>query len=209
MSNSPGGFEPRTPRLSRSLQRTELAYELALERLKLKLEQEKQQEDALAAEAQMKLLERTLKEKEQAARKSAAYKDYANFLNSQREFSFEKRTQFKVEFSKPGIAPHFHGYPSLPETPVEQRRLNKLNQQKHLKAELELQLEVQRKTKETASLQQKLKDHDRIQQWLREAEESRHHRQVKKSQERELLVKAWDKERQVRRSNVATLPYLR
>jgi hypothetical protein len=164
----------------------------------MKLEQEKHQEESAAAHAQMTIAERAAKERAQAEKKSATYKDYASYLTSQRELTMAKRKQFKADAAKPGIASELHGYPSIPETPAEQRRINKLNQQKYLKAELERQLEQQRTQKEKALNQQKLQDYDNIQQWNREVEDTRQRDLLRKVVQRETLLKAWQKEETIK-----------
>jgi hypothetical protein len=171
----------------------ERVYDMSLERMRLKLLQDKLNEQAEASFAQRTLAEREMQEKEKALRKSAAYKQHADFLNSQRELALQKKVQTQIETAKPGISPDFHGYPSIPETPKEQRRLNQLEQQKRMKAELEQQIAQQRLVRERTLQQQKLKDKDRVQSWNREAEEERLKAQMKKHQYRDTLLKAWQR----------------
>jgi hypothetical protein len=164
----------------------------------VRLERERHQEETAAAHAQMTFAEGAAKERAQAEKKSATYKDYACYLTSQRELTMAKRMQIKADAAKPGIAPELHGYPSIPETPAEQRRTNKLNQQKYLKAELERQLEQQRMQKEKALSQQKLQDYDNIQKWNREVEDTRQRDLLRKVVQRETLLKAWHKEETIK-----------
>jgi hypothetical protein len=171
----------------------EAVYDMSLERMRLKVLQDKLNEQAEARFAQRTLAEREMQDKEKALRKSSAYKDYADFLNSQRELALQRKVQTQIETAKPGISPDFHGYPSIPETPREQRRLNKLEQQRRMKEELEQQITQQRLVKERTTQQQMLGDKDRVQMWNREAEEERLKDQRKRHQYKDTLLKAWQR----------------
>lgn len=53
----------------------------------------------------------------------------------------QRKVQLQAEKLRPGINPEFSGYPSIPQTPLSLKRSRKLDQQRKLKAELELQVQ--------------------------------------------------------------------
>lgn len=114
-----------------------LAHQLTLEKTQklrdeqLRLETQKAQHDAQAKEL-LELRQRQHQEKIQLV---------AQAQLAQMQAVQQRKAQFQAEKLRPGISPEFSGYPSIPQTPLSLKRSRRLEQQRKLKAELELQVQ--------------------------------------------------------------------
>jgi hypothetical protein len=123
---------------------------------------------------------------------------YKEFLEKQMIEKNNQKLKQKQERSKPGIDEKFYGYPDLPQTPREIRRQRELLQMQQLRKDLSEQLAY--KHQSFNSLKYKELESDRTNNDLdyKIYVDQKNMGLIKKKQERETLVKAWDQAKKAR-----------
>lgn len=118
--------------------------------------------------------------------------EYLEELKKQIELKAQQQEYEKVNKRKPGISENFHGYPNLPQTPREVRRRRELEQMKHFRQDLSEQLSIKQQSLNALRFKelQIAKNHNVLdyQMYL----DDRNNRIVKKENEKDVLVNAWN-----------------
>lgn len=118
--------------------------------------------------------------------------EYLEELKKQIEFKAQQQEFEKVSKRKPGISEDFHGYPNLPQTPREVRRRRELEQMGRFRKDLGEQMSLKQQSLNALRFREleidKMCNVKDYQMFLDE----RNNRVVKKENEKEVLVNAWN-----------------